>query len=174
MSNMRNDRLGSLLHWIIASLRPAELGAIKLNRIAWLADRDHFIRTGRTITGREYIKLEQGPVPAGVEEELEHLRRSGAISERKLKVVDYSRREFESLTLPDASVFATDERDVIEEVIEFVRAKSAAEISEISHDEIWVELELGETISMTRAAAAAFLKPIDEHALNWARRIEKN
>jgi hypothetical protein len=171
---MRNDRLSALLHYIIDAVPGSDLGAVKLNKIAWFADRDHFIRTGRTISGREYIKLERGPVPAGVEDELDHLKRIGAITERKVKVVDFSRREFESVVPPDASVFAADEREVIDEVIAFARQKSASEISEISHDEVWAEHELGETISLQRAAAAAFLKPIDERALNWVRRIEKN
>ncbi|MCA3563519.1 MAG: SocA family protein [Methylocystis sp.] len=171
---MRNDRLSALLHYIIHAVPGSELGAVKLNKIAWFADRDNFIRSGRTISGREYIKLERGPVPSGVEDELEHLKRLGKITERRVKVVDYSRREFEAVTPPDASVFADDEREVIDEVIAFARQKSASEISEISHDDVWAEHELGETISLTRAAAAAFLQPVDERALNWVRRIEKN
>jgi hypothetical protein len=171
---MRNDRLSALLHYIINAVPGPELGAVKLNKISWFADREQFIRSGRTISGREYIKLERGPVPAGVEDELEHLKRIGAVIERRTKVVDYSRREFESIIPPDVSVFAGDERELIDDVIEFVRSKSASEISEISHDEVWAEYELGETISLSRAAAAAFIRPIDERALNWVRRIEKN
>jgi hypothetical protein len=171
---MRNDRLGALLHYIIDAVPGDELGAVKLNKIAWFADRDHFIRTGRSISGREYIKLERGPVPTGVEDELEHLKRNGAIKEHRVKVVDFSRREFESIIPADVSVFESDEREVIDEVIAFARQKSASEISEISHDEVWAEHELGETISLQRAAAAAFIQPIDERALNWVRRIEKN
>jgi Protein of unknown function (DUF4065) len=171
---MRNDRLGALLHYIIDAVPSQELGAVKLNKIAWFADRDHFIRTGRSISGRAYIKLERGPVPAGVEDELEHLKRMGAIIEHRTKVVDFARREFEAIVPADASVFEPDEREIIDEVIAFARQKSASEISELSHDEVWAEHELGETISLQKAAAAAFIQPIDERALNWVRRIEKN
>lgn len=169
---MRNDRLGALLHYIIAAVPPDLLGAVKLNKVAWFADRDAFIRMGRTISGREYIKLERGPVPSGVEVELDHLKRSGAIVERRVNVVDYSRREFEAAAPADASAFSADERSIIDDVISFVRDKSAAEISEISHDEVWAEHDLGETIPMHRAAAAASLQPVDERALQWARSVE--
>jgi len=169
---MRNDRLGALLHYIIAQVPSEQLGAVKLNKIAWFADRDAFIRLGRTISGREYIKLERGPVPSGVEAEIDHLKRAGAILERRVNVVDYSRREFELVASADPSAFSAEEKSIIDDVIKFVRDKSAAEISEISHDEVWAEHDLGETIPMHRAAAAASLQPIDERALRWARSVE--
>jgi Protein of unknown function (DUF4065) len=171
---MRNDRLSALLHFIIAAVPGAELGAVKLNKIAWFADRDHFIRTGRTISGREYIKLERGPVPSGVEDEIDWLKRAGAIIERRVQVVDFSRREFEAITPPSDDTFSAEERETIDHVIAFVRDKSASEISEISHDEVWAEHELGQTISMQRAAAAAFIRPADERSLAWMRRIENH
>jgi Protein of unknown function (DUF4065) len=169
---MKNDRLGALLHYIIHTVPPQQLGAVKLNKIAWFADRDAYIKLGRTISGREYMKLERGPVPIGVEYEIDFLKRAGAIIERRQTVVDYSRREFEAVTLPDMSSFNEDEKALIDAVVTFVRDKTAAEISEISHDEVWAEHELGETIPMQKAAAAAFIKPIDERALNWARAVE--
>jgi Protein of unknown function (DUF4065) len=170
---MRNDRLASLLHYIIGRVKPADLGAVKLNKIAWFADRDAYMRLGRTISGREYIKLERGPVPKGVMADLEGLKLSGKIAERRVKVVDFSRREFEALVEPDLTVFQTDELEIVDAIIDFVREKTASEISEISHDEVWEACDLGEEISMRKAAAAALLQPIDERALTWAKQIDR-
>ena len=169
---MKNDRLAALLHYIIESVPGAELGAVKLNKIAWFADRDAFALLGRSISGREYIKLQYGPVPRGVLNEIEHLKNTGCIVEKKVTVVDFSRREYESIQRSDFSLFSHDELSIVDQVIAFSRNKSAAELSDISHDEVWQSHELGEVISMQHAAAAAFMKPVDEKALEWVRRIE--
>ena len=170
---MKNDRLAPLLHYIISKVDTAELGAVKLNKIAWFADRDSYIRFGQTISGRDYIKLERGPVPEGVAHDLETLKRAGKIMERRVKIVDFSRREFVSHSDPDMSDFKPQELEIIDAVIDFVRHKTATEISEISHDEVWESCDLGDKIPMAKAAAAALLQPIDERAFRWARQIEK-
>jgi Protein of unknown function (DUF4065) len=170
---MQNERLAPLLHYIISKVEPSELGDVKLNKIAWFSDRDAYIRLGQSISGRDYIKLERGPVPKEVASDLDVLKKAGKILERRVKVVDFSRREFEAVKDPDISVFKHEELEIIDAVIQFVRHKTASEISEISHDEVWEECDLGDEISMGKAAAAALLQPVDESALRWAQQIEK-
>ena len=88
---MNNDRLPALAHYVIDGCEPHELGAVKLNKALWFADREAFIAFGRTLTGREYIKLENGPVPRGINAALSELKANGFTSERRVKVIEYAR-----------------------------------------------------------------------------------
>jgi hypothetical protein len=168
---MQNDRLTALVHYLVDRCDPASLGATKLNKALWFADREAHILLGHTITGRDYIKLENGPVPAGIGPVLGELKAAGAIVERRVRVIEHTRREFEAARPADVSKFSEQELALIDAVADFVCARSAREISDISHDEAWESFEIGEVIPVEVGSAAAFLAPISEDKLRWARHV---
>jgi hypothetical protein len=97
-----NDKLAAAVHLVIGRLPPGDLGATKLNKILWAADCEFFRRHGRSLTGEtEYIRKDQGPCPANIEEVLTKLKAEGAIIESRQQVVSFARREFMALTEPD-------------------------------------------------------------------------
>jgi hypothetical protein len=165
---MKNDRFVELVHYIVDRCEPHELGAVKLNKALWFADREAFIKFGRTLTGREYIKLGHGPVPKGVTRALDELKRRGLVEERRVRLIEYARREFVSLREPDMSGFSSAELDLVDAVIAFVRARTAGEISALSHDDAWDSFAAGEEIPIHVGAAAAFLAPVTEEKFAWA------
>ncbi len=61
-----DDRLAAVVEYVatrMAELSDPHRGAVKLNKIIWWADQESYRRVGYSITGSEYQRLAQGPVP---------------------------------------------------------------------------------------------------------------
>jgi len=172
MDQSNLQRLADAAHYVIARTEPEKLGATKLNKILWYADLEHYRRTGRSITGlRAYRRMPRGPVPLDIDRAIALLKRDGRIVERKSKVHDYERREFIWLKDPDLSIFSPLELDLINRFIDQIRDLSAAEISEITHeDELWKELENGDTMPI--GAASIISREPTAAQLAWAQAVE--
>lgn len=141
MSERTNtDRLAVVAHYVIARTLPQELGATKLNKVLWFADCLAHERLGRSLTGvTEYRRLDQGPVPDGLDNVLDRLAARGAIAQRVAPTPGYARKEFLALEEPPVEQLDAAEIDLLHIVIDFVRNKSAREVSELSHDALWTE-----------------------------------
>lgn len=68
-------------------------GKIKLIKLLYLLDFEHYRQTGRSVTGSEYRAFKFGPVPIGLFEEWDALEPdlAAAIEIRPEKVIDYER-----------------------------------------------------------------------------------
>jgi hypothetical protein len=62
---------------------PDTLGAVKLNKILWLADLSAFYELGAPITSSRYIKHKFGPVPARILPALKALQEEGVLTIRE-------------------------------------------------------------------------------------------
>ena len=61
-----DERLAAAVEYVshqMAESGDQHRGAVKLNKIIWWADQESFRRYGYSITGSEYQRLPQGPVP---------------------------------------------------------------------------------------------------------------
>lgn len=150
------DRTEAVAHYIIARSQPDKLGAVKLNKVMWFADLESYRRCGHTITGQlSYQKQARGPVPNNIVRALNRLRDDDKIFTREVPVAGFMRREHLWLAQPDVSVFTPEEVDILNEAIDWVcNDHTARSISELSHDALWEEAELGEQIPIGAAAVA--------------------
>ena len=62
---------------------PRKLGAVKLNKVLWLADFRAYLHFGKPITGVRYIKRRVWPVPKPILPVLRELEEDGILSIRK-------------------------------------------------------------------------------------------
>ncbi len=167
-SVVTNDKLAVAAHYVIARLPPHQLGAVKLNKILWFADCRHFSRHGSTITGRDsYTRKDEGPCAVGLEAALFALRSHGDIVERRVPVINYTRRELYAQTEPDISSFTAQEIDTLLSVALEIAPMTASEASELSHDGLWNETLPGDAIAVS--AGAVRVEPLDAADLDWAR-----
>lgn len=69
------------------------LGKIKLFKLLYLLDFEHFRQTGRSVTGLEYRAWKYGPVPVEVMQEWDEMEPdlSAAITIEPERVIDYQR-----------------------------------------------------------------------------------
>ena len=131
-----------------AQLIPSKLGAVKLNKILWLADFNRYYETGKAITGaRYYVKRQYGPVPSHIPVALKELEAAGALSVGSTQFHGHEKTQYVVHREPNTKAFDADELSVVDRAIDFVcTAHTAKSISEMSHDHIWQAAQDGEEI----------------------------
>ncbi len=166
---MATQKLKDLIHYVCWKCDdPKKLGATKLHKIVWLADVSLYLETGLSITGAEYEKRQNGPVPRGgiaARTQLEHDRK---IVGRPIRIGPYDQHSFVAVEPPDMAAFSPREVELIDAVIEDVcNNHSAASISDASHEMVWHAAAIGEEIPLYAYLASQPATPT-EADLAWA------
>jgi uncharacterized phage-associated protein len=93
-------------------------GKIKLIKLLYLLDFEHFRQTGRNVTGMEYHAWKMGPVPVSFYQEWDDLDPdlAAAIEIQPEKVVDYTRETIKPKITFDPSHFSKRELRLMEEL----------------------------------------------------------
>lgn len=164
----QQDRTEAVAHYIIARADPNKLGAVKLNKVMWFADLEAYRRLGHTVTGQaSYEKRQHGPVPNNIVRSIRRLEQSDKIATREVPTFSGIRREHVWLRKPDLSAFSADEVDILNEAIDWVCERhTARSISELSHDKLWENAEIGEQIPV--GAAVVVPDDLDGSDIAWA------
>lgn len=142
-----------------ASLLEADgtAGATKLNKLLYFAEFDFIRRTGSSITGAEFQRLEHGPAPRTLVPTRDRLVRSGRAELRHhVDGRGYRRDQLVAVEPPDRTRFTAAERETIEAAADRIRSMTAVEVSELSHrDPGWLLTTEGETIPASTAYLTA-------------------
>jgi len=143
-------RVAAAVHYVIANTAPGKLGYVKLNRILWYSDLEHYRWHGVSITGlRQYSRTLQGPMSNDISRAVGRLAQAGKVAERTVKVTDYARREMICLAEPDVSVFTAEQIGILKQMIDFIAPLTANQLREITHsDLLWKELENNQAMSI--------------------------
>lgn len=147
-SDVQFDRAKFLdvVHYICARCQPTELGRVKLHKILYFADMINFVATGMPLTGAEYQKQAFGPVAIHLQGALRQLEAADRVEIRIRDYFGYRKHDFVARLEPDLARLAEHERQLIDDVTDFVCARSAREISEFSHNAVWQLAEIGERL----------------------------
>jgi hypothetical protein len=162
------EKFQSLVHYICWKAGdPAKLGAIKLNKICWLADFEAFYQTGTSISDARYVKREFGPVPSAIQPALRELQMFGLLRINEVAFHNHMKKEFIPLKEPTIRGFTPRELEIVDWATQFIcNEHTAASISEASHDHIWRAAADGEEIPyFTIFAVPGKINPSD---LEWA------
>jgi hypothetical protein len=164
------DRVEKAVHYVIARTDPAELGSVKLNKILWYSDLEHYRRYGQSLTGlSEYTRMPQGPMSKDISQALRRLSAAGAIHVRKVPVFDYTRHEHVALKEPNVEDFTPNQIDILNIMIDVIRKMTAEGVSEVTHDALWKELQNDEPMPVR--AGAVIRRPATEADIDWARQL---
>jgi hypothetical protein len=139
-------KLLDVIHYVCAKVPTAELGRIKLHKALYFADMLNFAATGRPLTGVEYQKQAFGPVARHLSWAVRTLAEAGRLEVRRRNYFGFPKDDFVSLKAPDMSRLSSNEVQLIDDVTDFVCARSAREISELSHNAAWESVAIGERI----------------------------
>jgi hypothetical protein len=144
------QKFKDLVHYVCAqSPSRAKLGATKLNKILWYAERDAYVQLGHPISGAKFVKRQFGPVPKAIMPVLGVLQSDRAIAIRETIVFGKSKREFISLVTPNISGFKPEEISIVNSAIYTIcNFHTADSISKKSHDDVWELAEIGEEIPL--------------------------
>jgi uncharacterized protein YwgA len=161
------SRLDELVLYVCSRVeRPADLGAVKLQKVFWFSDCALFVRRNKPLTGATYVKGPYGPYSPQIEKSIQRLLKSNRLAEKKIG----GQRQFFATERANVAQFDGDQIAQLDATIEqIVKNHSAASISEASHDRIWELAELGEDLPLSGVFAAQLAEPsIDD--LNWAKK----
>ena len=165
------NKLKTLVHYVVWKNRnPATLGAIKLNKVPWLADLLSYVHSGEPVTGERYRKGQFGPIAMSMVGILDELQNECKIVVRQTETYRNPKMDYFALSKPSLSQFTADDISLIDECIDFVcRKNTAMGISRKSHDIIWQLAELGEEIPY-EAALASVLGEVTQDDVAWAQK----
>jgi len=84
-----------VLQFLLASgANNCHLRKVKLMKLLYFADFDHYYRHGSSITGDAYVKLEYGPVPKCGQAMIDELRHRGQLDVDQEPVYEYFRNVY--------------------------------------------------------------------------------
>jgi len=123
-------------------------GATKLNKMLFYSDALAYALLGAPITGFDYQKLQNGPVPVNILRVKDEMVQSGDLS---IKVVPLpsgkSQHRAVAMRPPNLEEFSSEEIQIIDRVISTFQHSTADSVSEFSHQEVgWKAARLKETI----------------------------
>lgn len=123
-------------------------GAVKLNKILWMADFAAFASTGQPITGTEYRKLPLGPVPIILPEVRDEMIQDKDAGIRKENVgMPFPQDRLVPLRSPDYSIgFRSIDIGIVDGIINQYRYLTGRELTDLSHGVSWEVAELNAPI----------------------------
>lgn len=113
------------------------LGKIKLFKLLYLLDFEHFRQTGRSVTGLDYRAWKFGPVPIALEQEWEEPEAdmAQAIRIEPERVIDYVRETIAAQTGFDDSHFSNRELRIMADLAERYRDELSHRMIDVTHAE---------------------------------------
>lgn len=122
-----------LLYITVQSEGDSSFGATKANKLLFFADFLAYYYLGRPITGRQYERMNHGPVPVDI-----YSTRSEMEQDESLLVFEreyYGNRQmrYAACRQPDLSIFTAEEISLVDRLIREHWGKSARDISDESH-----------------------------------------
>jgi len=163
------DVVHYVVHYVASRHGPEALGNTKLHKVLYFADMLRYLASGTPLTGADYQRQRFGPTARLLGVCLRELEREGRVRTERVDYYGYAKSEYRALSLPDMSTLPDRDRTLIEEMAEFVCARSAVEISEFSHDDVWSSVPMGERIPYY-AAFAMFPAELTDEDMEEAER----
>lgn len=165
------NRLKELVHYICDRCKDEPgFGAIKLNKTLWYLDTFAFRKYGKPISGdTKYVRRVHGPAPHQILVVLRELEKEESLSIKESKYYNHVKTDYVVLKPPDDSVFTSEEKELIDEISQFICRHTAKEISDLSHDSVWECREEGEEIPIY--AVLGLPDKITEEDRKWFRDV---
>lgn len=132
------QRLRELILYIAARCESdSRFGATKLNKILAFADFTSYFRRRRPITGVEYMRLPQGPVPRRLKPITAAMEREYELVMRTVQDGKFEQKRVVPLRPADLSLFSAEDIAIVDEIIQAFWGRTAKAVSEFSHGMAW-------------------------------------
>ncbi len=149
MVRRNSDKLRELILYVATRWQDdSRFGVTRLTKALFWADFEAYRSTGEAITGSDYIKMRHGPMLEGQQSLLTSMEWQGTLRIERVQTGAGMQQRPVPLREPDMTLFSADEIDVIDEIIAAHRGKTAAQISDLSHEFLgWRATRLGNRIA---------------------------
>lgn len=145
-TEFNKEKFTELVLYIAENAEDEDFGAIKMQKALWKADFVAFARLGKSITGAEYIKLENGPAAKRFKPILQEMKDARIAEEAYQVVGGYDSWRVVALRPADPEKFTKQELAIIHSAVAWVRSKTAKALSRESHGWGWEAVEMKEMI----------------------------
>ena len=140
MVKVNEKKYKNVILFFAGKIQNGTLGKLKLMKLLYFLDFDFFEKYGKSITGDEYLRFENGPIPRMAEKILKQMSGQEIKITRK-KVADgyKDQQHIESLRSFDVSMFTGEELLMMEEIADKWEKFSGTEMKNASHGEApWI------------------------------------
>ncbi|MEM6827693.1 MAG: Panacea domain-containing protein [Pseudomonadota bacterium] len=146
-----------------STCEPADLGAVKLNKILYFTDMLSYAFYRVPVTGAIYRKRPNGPTTDQLLFTLREMQNSGELEVQAVNYFGYIKKEYRPLIETDTQYLNSDELSLLDEVIDFVcKRHTAKSISDFSHNLPWELAEMGGEIPYHTAMMLFPMEPSPE------------
>lgn len=142
---MVDQKVLQVIHYICDVANGLPLGAVRLNKILWFAEKDHFLCTLRPMLGLEFVKGPFGPLPPVAATACRHLADTGAIAMEERDYGTYRYVDMRPLRRPTPSLLSEEEQAALRNLTwEICTEHTARSISDLTHNSLYHMLSMGE------------------------------
>jgi len=170
-----DEKLAELILYVAErSESDPDFGATKINKILFYSDFTAFARHGKPITGQEYMRLENGPVPRRFIPVFAILEQAKRAAIKHCPVAGgFVQHRTIALEPPHLTRFTAEEIAIVDEVIDDLRGYNARRVSEVSHRFIgWQVARERETIPYEMVYLST--RPVTDEELAYARQLAQH
>ncbi len=148
MSKIDEKKYKNTVLFFANKIRNGTLGKLKLMKLLYYLDFDFFEKYGRSLTGDEYLRFENGPVPRMGEKTLKHMRgKEIKIVNRKMQNGYSDQQHIEPLIEFNPKFFSKEEILMMEEIANKWERFTGTEMKNASHGEApWIATKPNDVI----------------------------
>lgn len=140
MAKINEKKYKSVVLFFANKVQNGTLGKLKLMKLLYFLDFDFFEKYGKSITGDEYLRFDNGPVPRMAEKILKEMEGKEIKITRKKVAKGYKDQQLvEPLKQVNVELFSPEEVLMMEEIADKWERFSGSEMKNASHGEApWI------------------------------------
>lgn len=149
MAKISQKKYRNAIIFFAKKIQNGTLGKLKMMKLLYYLDFDFFEKYGRSVTGDEYLRFENGPVPRMAAKIIKEMS-SGKdikITKRKMGNGYKDQEHIEAVTDFDINVFDKEELMMLEEIADKWEKFTGTEMKSATHGEApWISTKPNEVI----------------------------
>ncbi len=153
MAKLNEEKYKNIILFFANKIKNGTLGKLKIMKLLYFLDFDFFEKYGKPVTGDEYLRFDNGPVPRMAEKILKAMNGLEVrISNRKIANGLHDQQHIEPLKFYEMNIFSREELMMMEEVADKWEKFSGSEMKNASHGEApWIATKPNDVIDYNLA-----------------------
>jgi len=153
MAKINEKKYKNAILFFANKIQNGTLGKLKLMKLLYFLDFDFFEKYGNTVTGDEYLRFENGPVPRMGEKMIKNMTgKDIRIVKRTIGPGYNDQQHIEAIKSFDIQVFSKEELVMLEEIADKWEKFSGSEMKNASHGEApWIATKPNDVIDYNLA-----------------------
>jgi len=153
MAKINEKKYKNVVLFFAKKVQNGTLGKLKMMKLLYFLDFDFFEKYGKSVTGDNYLRFENGPVPQMAEKILKEMNgKEIKITNKKVANGYNDQQHIEALKDFDINVFSKEELVMLEEVADKWEKFSGSEMKMATHGEApWIATKPNDIIDYNLA-----------------------